>query len=319
MLAPEGGIAAPDGSGQAGYVGKSERRSAGAVAWSRQRATAEFGTQQASDQREPITLRARRPGHAVMQQCLQVQSSHPPRTRAQRFWGVDPLAPAARSWFKGVRGERRVGVELELLGPDFTVLHAVPIGRAGTDVDHIVIGPTGVFSINSKNHSGRRVFVGGNSFMVGAQRTSNMRASLSEGTRATKLLSDAASHPVLVQPLLVVVADQIKRGSTPTPVMVLTPSSVRRWILSRRRVHSAEAVRYLSMVAEERATWHADALVVDDTLRVTQGFDRLEREVDAARQRRRTMAGAIVLTVIGLPLAALGVVSATASILLGWG
>jgi hypothetical protein len=254
-----------------------------------------------------------------MQQCLQLQGAHPPRTRAQRFWGVDPLAPAARSWFKGVRGEQRIGSELELLGPEFTVLHAVPIGRGETDVDHIVVGPTGVFSINSKNHSGQRVFVGGGSFIIGGQRTPHIRNSLSEGKRATKLLSDAASCPILVQPLLVVSADQIKRGSKAPSVVVLTPGSVRRWILSLPRVHSAEAVRYLSMVAEDRATWHADAVELTDTLRIMQRFDRLEREVDAARQRRRTIVSAIVLTAVGLPTAALGVLSAMVSILLSAG
>jgi hypothetical protein len=251
-----------------------------------------------------------------MQQCLQLQSAHPPRTTAQRFWGVDPLAPAAHSWFKGVRGEQRIGRELELLGPEFTVLHAVPIGRGGADVDHIVVGPTGVFSINSKNHSGQRVFVGGGSFIIGSQRTPHIRNSLSEGKRATKLLSDAASCPILVQPLLVVIADQVKRGSTASSVVVLTPGAVRRWILDLPRVHSAEAVRHLSMVAEDRATWHADAAVLTDTLRITQQFDRLEREVSAARQRRRMMASAILLTAIGLPVAAIGVLSAMVSVLL---
>jgi hypothetical protein len=252
-----------------------------------------------------------------MQHCLQLQSSQPQRTRSQRFWGVNPLAPAARSWFKGVRGEQRIGSELELLGPEFTVLHAVPVGRGETDIDHLVVGPTGVFSINSKNHSGQRVFVGGGSFMIGGQRTSHIHKSLSEGKRATKLLSYAASCPILVQPLLVVIADQIKRGSKPAPVVVLTPGMVRLWILSLPQVHSAEAVRYLAMVAEDRATWHADPVVLTDTLHVTQGFDRLEQEVEAARRRRRTMASAIVLTAIGLPIGALGLVSATFSILLG--
>jgi len=254
-----------------------------------------------------------------MQRCLELQSAHPPRTTAQRFWGVDPLAPAARSWFKGVQGEQRIGRELELLGSEFTVLHAVPIGRGEADVDHIVVGPTGVFSINSKNHSGQRVFVGGGSFIIGSQRTPHIRNSLSEGKRATKLLSDAASCPILVQPLLVVIADQVKRGSTASSVVVLTPGSVRRWILDLPRIHSVEAVRYLSMIAEDRATWHTDAVVRTDTLRITQGFDRLEREVNAARQRRRTMASAILLGVIGLPIAALGVLSAMARILLGVG
>ncbi len=124
----------------------------------------------------PMTLRARRPGYAVMQECLRLQSEAPTRTRAERFWGVDPVAQPARSWFKGALGERRVAAELDRLGPAFTVLHAVPVGNGSTDIDHLVIGPTGVFSINTKNHSGQRVFVGGGSFVIGGKKTSHIGA-----------------------------------------------------------------------------------------------------------------------------------------------
>ncbi len=154
----------------------------------------------------PMTLRARRPAYGVMQECLRLQAEAPGRSRAQRFWGVDPVAPAARSWFKGALGERRVAAELDRLGPVFTVLHAVPIGTGSTDIDHLVIGPTGVFSINTKNHSGQQVFVGGGSFMVGGGRTSHIGAAQSEGRKATRLLSTAAGGSFSVQPLLVVAA-----------------------------------------------------------------------------------------------------------------
>ncbi len=162
----------------------------------------------------PMTLRARRPAYGVMQECLRLQAEAPGRSRAQRFWGVDPVAPAARSWFKGALGERRVAAELDRLGPAFTVLHAVPIGTGSTDIDHLVIGPTGVFSINTKNHSGQQVFVGGGSFMVGGGRTSHIGAAQSEGRKATRLLSTAAGGSFSVQPLLVVAADRITFGKS---------------------------------------------------------------------------------------------------------
>lgn len=265
----------------------------------------------------PITLRARRPGYGVMQECLRLQSQVPGRTRAQRFWGVDPVAPAARSWFKGALGERRVAAELDRLGPAFTVLHAVPVGTGSTDIDHLVVGPTGVFSINTKNHSGQRVFVGGGSFMVGGAKTSHIGAAQSEGRKATRLLSAAAGGSFPVQPLLVVAADRITFGKKRAPVVVLRPDQVRGWILGQRRAYSDEAVRYLSMVAEERATWHATAFAPDDTLRLEQRFDRLLRQVEDARVRRRRAALAVVLGAIGLPGAVLIALGGAATVLLG--
>ncbi|WP_288468899.1 nuclease-related domain-containing protein [uncultured Curtobacterium sp.] len=265
----------------------------------------------------PMTLRARRPAYGVMQECLRLQAEAPGRSRAQRFWGVDPVAPAARSWFKGALGERRVAAELDRLGPAFTVLHAVPIGTGSTDIDHLVIGPTGVFSINTKNHSGQQVFVGGGSFMVGGGRTSHIGAAQSEGRKATRLLSTAAGGSFSVQPLLVVAADRITFGKKPAPVVVLRPDQVRGWILGLRPVYSDEAVRYLSMVAEERATWHATAFVPDDTLRLEQRFDRLVRDVADARVRRRRAALAVALGVVGLPIAGLVALGGIAPALLG--
>lgn len=252
-----------------------------------------------------------------MQECLRIQSSVPSRTSAQRFWGSDPVIPAARSWFKGAVGERRVAAELERLGPAFTVLHAVPVGTGSTDIDHLVIGPSGVFSINTKNHSGQRVFVGGGSFMVGGKKTSHIGAAQSEGRKATRLLSAAAGGPIEVEPLLVVAADQIRFGKKRPPVVVLTPEQVRPWISGRARAHSDEAVRYLSMLAEDRGTWHAAAVVLDDTLRLEQRFDRLVREVEGARLRRRRVALAVFLGVVGVPAAGLIALSSVAASLLG--
>uniref|UniRef100_A0A942YBG0 NERD domain-containing protein n=1 Tax=Neobacillus citreus TaxID=2833578 RepID=A0A942YBG0_9BACI len=249
---------------------------------------------------------------------MAIQAAAPAQSSWQRFRGLDPLHDDARSWYKGALGERRVARELESLGPEFTVLHAVPIGKRSTDIDHVVIGPTGVFSINTKNHSGHSVWVGGRSLMVNGQRTPHVLRALDEGRRATDLLSHAAGGPVLVQPLLVVAADELRFGKTQPAVVTLTPENVGQWIAGLPRVHSPQAVRYLAMLAEERGTWHVDAVVVHDTLRHVQRFERLEREVEAARQRRALLSKAKVLAALAVPAGALlGYWWATASVALG--
>ncbi len=70
-------------------------------------------------------------------------------------------------WAKGVEGERRTAGYLEpLLDAGFVVLHNRRIPGARGDIDHLVVGPTGVFPIETKNWSGRvevrndRLFVG---------------------------------------------------------------------------------------------------------------------------------------------------------------
>jgi Nuclease-related domain len=62
----------------------------------------------------------------------------------------------ARTWQRGAAGERRTARLLDRLTRDgYVVFHdlAVP-GNTGANVDHLVIGPTGVFVIDSKQWSG---------------------------------------------------------------------------------------------------------------------------------------------------------------------
>ncbi len=61
---------------------------------------------------------------------------------------------------KGARGEERVARELSLLPAGHTVYHGLSgtggaTTAADSDYDHVVVGPTGVFVIETKNWSGR--------------------------------------------------------------------------------------------------------------------------------------------------------------------
>ena len=124
-----------------------------------------------------------------MQACLAIQAEGPARTGWQRVRGHDPLRDEVRSWFKGAVGARQVAAQFDALGPELTVLPAVPVGKSTTDIDRVVIGLTGVFSIEAKNHSRRKVWAGGRTLMVNGQRTPHVHRALAEGERATRLLS----------------------------------------------------------------------------------------------------------------------------------
>lgn len=61
--------------------------------------------------------------------------------------------PEADRWARGAKGERKVGAALEALGDDWHVLHDISLGRG--NIDHILVGPGGTFTIETKSHSGR--------------------------------------------------------------------------------------------------------------------------------------------------------------------
>lgn len=60
----------------------------------------------------------------------------------------------AANWAKGADGERRTAATLADLPPPFVVLHDLHVPGSKANIDHLVIGPTGVFVIDSKAYSG---------------------------------------------------------------------------------------------------------------------------------------------------------------------
>lgn len=45
-----------------------------------------------------------------------------------------------------------------------------PSGAADADIDHVLVGPAGVFTVNAKHHPSASVWVGGDTFIVNGQR-----------------------------------------------------------------------------------------------------------------------------------------------------
>lgn len=63
------------------------------------------------------------------------------------------IEPAADRWSRGAQGERTVGAILEGLGPGWHVLHDVCLGKG--NIDHVLVGPGGTFTIETKANRGR--------------------------------------------------------------------------------------------------------------------------------------------------------------------
>jgi hypothetical protein len=109
-----------------------------------------------------------------------------------------------RAWRVGAGGEETVGAKLEKLTKHgWHVLHAVPVGKRGSDIDHVVIGWGGVYTLNTKTHPGARVWVGEHAVRVNGQPTQYLRNSRHEAERAGRLLSQAVGFAVPVRSALV--------------------------------------------------------------------------------------------------------------------
>lgn len=250
------------------------------------------------------SLGLRRPATSVIAECLRVQATVPENSAVQRFFGVSPLARDAEPWYVGALGELEVARRLAALGPGWYVLHSVPVGTGTSDLDHVVIGPGGVFTINTKHHRGQNVWVGAKRILVNGQRTDHLRNAAYEAKRTSKLLSGAARMLVDVTPIVAIVgARRMTVRERPHDVIVLHDHELVRRLQRHPATLTREQVQHVAAVAARPAAWKRmpETEVVDHT-----AFDRLHAAIgrapppaDVDRRGRGRDAGRVPQRVVG--------------------
>lgn len=228
-----------------------------------------------------LALSSRSAGYAVAEKCLQVQADAEARDPSLRSASGVRLHDDAWSWYVGALGEIEVGKMLKELGPEWFVRHAVPIGAGTKDVDHLVIGPAGVFAINTKHHDGAAVWVGDHVVRINGVNQHHVKQAEKDGLDVHRRLSGKLGLPVTVTPVVALLnAKSIKDGRAVDnrQVEVLDASQLVAWLSAQgRRVGTAE-LDLIKLAAEEPETWHVDPRAAD-TLRVLQRFERLVTNV----------------------------------------
>ncbi|MEV0740978.1 nuclease-related domain-containing protein [Streptomyces sp. NPDC050549] len=160
------------------------------------------------------------------------------------------------SWYVGLEGERRVGRELARLSPrGWRVLHGVPKGNGG-DIDHLLIGPGGVFSINTKCHQGASVWVGDTMARVNrGQPAPYARASRAEAAYVQGVLERHCGFPVPVEPVLVFVGvTSLHRAATRYTVRIYQEREVSALGPLTGRLTAAQ-INQVYAVARHRRVW----------------------------------------------------------------
>ncbi|MCU1398559.1 MAG: hypothetical protein JWN62_1668 [Acidimicrobiales bacterium] len=162
-----------------------------------------------------------------------------------------------RAWRIGAAGEREVGEELATLPSEWRVVHAVEVGDRGSDIDHVVIGPPGVFTLNSKAHPGGRVWVGEHAVRVNGHPTRYLRNSRFEAERASRLLSKSCGFSVPVRPAIVFVGlDDFTVARQPADVDVTTRRRMRAWLTTLPIAINAAQIDVIHTAARLSTSWH---------------------------------------------------------------
>lgn len=172
----------------------------------------------------------------------------------------------AWSWNRGAEWEAYVGAMLESLRcSGWRLLHDVPVRASGTDIDHVLIGPGGIFTINTKAHSNARITIYERTIYVNGKRKNYLSAARGEAAHAAAILRFATGMDLWVNAALVFVGGphaQVARKGDPRQVLTLTEFDVPSAFTSMPpRLHDTQ-VDAVFQKARWRSVWFPSATPV---------------------------------------------------------
>ncbi len=135
-------------------------------------------------------------------------------------------------------------------------MHDRPLGVRGRNVDHLVIGRGGVFSVNTKNLGGT-VVVEKNAFRVNRFPQRYLDVARDEAKRVGERLSGALGAAVEVAPVLVVLTPSLDVREQPEGVHVLGRRDVPRWFQNCPDVLDRPTASRIYTCAREGKVWSA--------------------------------------------------------------
>jgi Nuclease-related domain len=166
-------------------------------------------------------------------------------------------SPDAVAWRRGAAGERRTA---RLLGPlerhGWAILHDLAVPRSQANIDHLVIGPGGVFVIDSKQYRGRlQLDPTGRLWHGRYPLAPALRAVTFEADQAALVLPDP---DVVVVPILAIHGTQVPWGKVVADgVPVVAARRLPSMLRARPAVLGPE--RVANLAAQARIRFHAAA------------------------------------------------------------
>jgi len=148
------------------------------------------------------------------------------------------LIPQARRLVRGEHGELRVAEVLDdLRSYGYRVAH--DLTRDGFNIDHVVVGPAGVFAIETKfrSGSGEITFRNGEGLFVGGFPEEKDSLSQARGNAAevNRLIKENCHIDVWVKPVVVFVGDwRVKNDWRNTDARVFTPDRLADHIVNQQ-------------------------------------------------------------------------------------
>ncbi len=129
-------------------------------------------------------------------------------------------------------------------------------------IDHLVVGPGGVFSIHLEHQPGARVWVSEHKVIINGRDTEDLREARFEARYAGGVLTEACGFTVTVQAVLVLIdAATVQTLSCPAEVHVRTQHDIRDWLCKQPIRLDADAARTVTECVRRVDTSPGDSSV----------------------------------------------------------
>jgi len=225
------------------------------------------------------------PLYTAVHEFLYLRSGERQLSPLARLFGVPPLGRATEHAYHGAMAEIAVAAALGELGPNWTVLHGVSADPGLPTVEHLLVGPPGVFTLGIHNHRGGKVWVGERTMIVDGEAKPDLAVAESQRRAVGERMSRATGSTTTVVPCLLIVDPlELEARKRPRGTEVLATAQLPAWLAELPRLHSQATVDRLAAVAADPATW-ATSSSCDSNADLAE-FARIDAELTRSRRRR---------------------------------
>lgn len=163
-----------------------------------------------------------------------------------------------KSWIKGAEGERIVAKHLYSLPEGYYVFNDVKILTIRGNIDHVVVGPTGIFALETKNYSGHYT-INGEQWIYGKGRSKKLIRN-DPGFQARKnavglnkfLSSKKIRAGLWIEPIVTMINPNITVDKTPENYNIVHPPDLTGFILKNRRKMSENTIKESAYLLREQ-------------------------------------------------------------------
>jgi hypothetical protein len=160
----------------------------------------------------------------------------------------------------GYEGELATAQELnQLMRHGYYIFHDMQAEKF--NIDHIAIGPAGVFAVETKTRSKQNVkgvdaatvFVNGTFLQYSThQDRSSLEQAVNQAKWLSEFLTKSVGKRVVADPVLSLPGWMVERRTSETPVMVINPKEAVKFIANKQTILNDQTVQQIKYQVEQR-------------------------------------------------------------------